>query len=298
MPAAFVVTGAVIGVGLSLGGTPATAKYTEIAIFWVLIPFVAAGIGFGTATLLRHERVPESVGVPSLAALTGLVIANMRISLIPARSGRDATVADWIARAAALDAPTLAGEPPVAVLVTVALAASFYVAIRRLVRADTEEGVRTFLVILGSFVVFSSGGSQVGLATGPLESLFAEGLGLPVQYLIALGSGAILVGGVLGAPRVVQAVSREYSQLGIRRSVSALVPAFLITQTAITLGLPISMNQTVIASLIGSGLVEGSGGVSSGKIGYTVTFWLVALVGSGAMGAGLFRGLAALFGAP
>ncbi|MFB6176445.1 MAG: inorganic phosphate transporter, partial [Halobaculum sp.] len=37
---AFTVTGAVVGVGLALGGSPAWPKYTEIVTLWVSVPFV------------------------------------------------------------------------------------------------------------------------------------------------------------------------------------------------------------------------------------------------------------------
>src|SRR6056297_526731 len=36
---AFTVTGAVIGVGLALGGSPAWAKYVEVGALWLFTPF-------------------------------------------------------------------------------------------------------------------------------------------------------------------------------------------------------------------------------------------------------------------
>ena len=64
IPAAFAVTGAVIGAGLSLGGNPAIGTYQRLAAFWVAVPFVSVSIAYGTATLLRREDVPEELGVP------------------------------------------------------------------------------------------------------------------------------------------------------------------------------------------------------------------------------------------
>ena len=297
IPAAFTVTGAMIGVGLSLGGDPAIGKYTEIASFWLAIPVVAITIALATATILRRDEVPEYVSIPLLSGVVGFVVANMRISLIPAPSGQGA-LSGYVSRRIAVGGPSLGGVDAVVLLTSVALGVVFALAMRwTFRRRSVEAGTRTFLVLLGSLVVFSSGGSQVGLATGPLETLFDEQLGLPGSYLIALGGLAILVGGWTGSPRVVQAVSREYSQLGERRSISALVPAFIISQTAIALGLPVSTNETIISSLIGSGLVEGSAGVSSGKIGYTVAFWVLSLASAAAIGFGGYRVLAAVFGA-
>jgi len=296
IPAAFTVTGAMIGVGLALGGGAATDTYTNIALFWLAIPFVGGSIGFGTATLLRSERLPETVGVPALGFVTGATIANMRFSFIPDEERVQGSAARYVSDQVAVETLSVLGYDGVALLFSVLLGAVVTVALHRSVNRSVESGVQNFLVILGSLVVFSSGGSQVGLATGPLEALFEENIGLPGIYLLLFGGTAILVGAWFGAPRVVQAVSREYSELGIRRSISALVPSFLITQAAITLGLPISANQVVISSLIGSGLVEGSSGISSKKIVYTVGVWIFSLFSAAAVGYGLYTGLSALFG--
>lgn len=296
LPAAFTVTGAMIGVGLALNGDPATSKYTEIAVFWLVIPFVGAGIGLTTATLLRRDDVPETVAVPLLAGLVGVTVANMRMAFIPSGRNGQGTLAGYASRSVDLDTPSLLGVEPVIVAASLLVGVAFVLVMRRLVTRSVERGVKNFLIVLGALVVFSSGGSQIGLATGPLESLFENDLQLPTSYLLLAGGAATLFGAWMGAPRVVQAVSREYSRLGIRRSISALVPAFVITQAAIYLGLPISTNETIISSLIGSGLVEGSAGVSSSKIGYTVGVWIASLVSAGFFAFGLYRLLSGALG--
>ena len=296
IPAAFTVTGAMIGGGLALGGAPAFGTYGNIALFWLAIPFVGGFIGFATATLLRLDALPETVGVPALGFVTGATVANMRFSFIPDPERTQGTAARFVAEASGLEAPSVVGYDVVALSFSVVVGLVVAGAIRRSVARSVENGVRTFLVMLGALVVFSSGGSQVGLATGPLESLFSDDLNLSTVYLLGFGAVALLLGAWTGAPRVVQAVSREYSELGVRRSISALVPSFLITQAAITLGLPISANEVVISSLIGSGLVEGSSGVSSKKIGYTVGVWIVSLVAALFTSYGLYTVLSSIFG--
>jgi PiT family inorganic phosphate transporter len=296
IPAAFTVTGAMIGAGLALGGSFATETYASIATFWIAIPFVGGFIGFATATLLRLDALPETFGVPALGFVTGATVANMRFSFIPDPERAQGSAARYVAEAVGFDAPSLAGYDAVALLFTVFLGLVVAGAVYRSVSRSVETGIRTFLVILGALVVFSSGGSQVGLATGPLESLFSDDLNLSTVYLLGFGAVALLLGAWTGAPRVVQAVSREYSELGVRRSISALVPSFLITQAAITLGLPISANEVVISSLIGSGLVEGSSGISPKKIGYTVAVWIVSLFAALVFSYGLYNVLSAVLG--
>jgi phosphate/sulfate permease len=295
VPAAFATTGAMVGVGLSLGGAPAIDTYRRIAIFWALVPPVSGGLAYVTATILRRDDIPETVGVPLLAAAVGGIIANVQLTIVPSPPGAtQSSVAAFVARV--VGAPTVAGVDPVVVLATLAAAAASFQFIRRRTQESVDGGVRTFLVVLGSVVAFSSGGSQVGLATGPLENLYQVELGLPSFVLLTLGAVGILSGAWMGAPRLLQATSREYAQLGIRRSIAALVPGFVIAQLAIALGIPISFNNIIISGVIGGGLAGGSAGVSRRKIGVTLGFWLVTLVTSTMIGFGLYRAFAAVLG--
>jgi PiT family inorganic phosphate transporter len=295
VPAAFATTGAMVGVGLSLGGDPAVDTYRRIAVFWVLVPPVSGGLAYLTATVLRRDDIPETVGVPLLAAVVGGIVANVELSIIPSPPDRtQSSLAGWVSRVA--DLPGVGGVDPALAVVTVVFAALSFLFIRQRTRASVDRGIKTFLVVLGSVVAFSSGGSQVGLATGPLENLYTAELGLPGVVLLAVGATGILGGAWMGAPRLLQATSREYAQLGVRRSIAALVPGFIIAQAAIALGIPISFNNIIISGVIGGGLAGGSAGVSRRKIGVTLGFWVVTLVFSIAIGFGLYQVFAAVLG--
>ncbi|MFB6151725.1 MAG: anion permease [Haloarculaceae archaeon] len=295
VPAAFATTGAMIGVGLSLGGDPAVDTYRRIAIFWALVPPVSGGLAYATATLLRRDDIPETVGVPLLAGVVGAIVANVELAVIPSGPARSqSSLSAWAARE--VGAPAVAGLDATEVAVTLLLGVAAFAFVRRRTQASVDRGIKTFLVLLGSLVAFSSGGSQVGLATGPLENLYTVELALPGVALLALGATGILGGAWMGAPRLLQATSREYAQLGVRRSIAALVPGFIIAQAAIALGIPISFNNIIISGVIGGGLAGGSAGVSRRKIGVTLAFWLITLVASVAVGFGLYRALAAALG--
>ena len=295
IPAAFATTGAMVGVGLALGGDPALDTYRRIATFWALVPPASGGLAYLTATVLRRDDIPETVGVPLLAAVVGGIVANVQLAVIPSPAdASQSSLAGFVARQ--VPTPTVAAVDPVVVLVTLVAAAASFQFIRRRTQASVEGGVRTFLVLLGSVVAFSSGGSQVGLATGPLENLYGTELGLPSIVLLSLGATGILAGAWMGAPRLLQATSREYAQLGVRRSIAALVPGFIIAQLAIALGIPISFNNIIISGVIGGGLAGGSAGVSKKKIGVTLVFWVITLVSSIVVGFGLYRAFAAVLG--
>ncbi|MHC3437346.1 inorganic phosphate transporter [Natrialbaceae archaeon A-gly3] len=295
VPAAFATTGAMVGVGLSLGGDPAFGTYQRLGTFWMLVPPTSGGLAYVTATLLRRQDVPDTLVVPALAAVVAAILANVRMGVIPAPPGEtQSSVAAFVSRV--LGAPAPLGIEVVVPAVTVAFAVGGFFAIRKRMLVSVDDGIRTFLVVLGGVVAFSSGGSQVGLATGPMENLYGVELGLPGIVLLSIGAAGILAGAWMGAPRLLQATSREYAQLGVRRSIAALVPGFVIAQIAIALGIPISFNNIIISGVIGGGLAAGSAGVSRRKIGVTITFWILTLGTSIGIGFGLYRLFSTILG--
>lgn len=296
VPAAFATTGAMVGVGLSLGGDPAFATYRRLGTFWLLVPFMSGGVAYVTATLLRRDDIPETVGVPLLAGIVGAILANVRLGVIPDPTASQGTVARYLSWRIGPEVALAGGITITMVLVSLAFAVAGGLWVRRRMGVSVERGIRSFLLVLGGIVAFSSGGSQVGLATGPLEQLRIE-LGVPTLALLALGGFGILLGAWMGAPRLLQATAREYAQLGARRSIAALVPGFVIAQLAIALGIPVSFNNIILSGVIGGGLAAGSAGVSRRKIGVTITFWLLTLGSSVAVGFALYRVFAVVGGA-
>jgi PiT family inorganic phosphate transporter len=271
---AFTVTGAVVGVGLALGGDPAWPKYTEIVALWTAVPFVGGFAAYATARTLRSQRVPESVAVPLLGGLVGAILANVGFSVL-GPSGQQASVAGTLG-------PQL-GLPSGSTVVTLVLAAVAVGLLRFDVGRDEAAGQRHFLLVLGGLVAFSAGGSQVGLAIGPLVPLVGDGIDLPVFALLVGGGLGLLAGSWTGAPRMIKALAQDYSSLGPRRSIAALIPSFAIAQTAVAFGIPVSFNEIIVSAIVGSGYAAGGSGVSRKKMINTVLAWLgsltVALVG-------------------
>jgi len=281
---AFTVTGAVIGVGLALGGTPVWAKYQQVAAVWALTPLVGGGLAFGIASVLPRPGMPERCCVAVLAGLVGAVLANVRFSFLGAGSA-SGTVRGLVQRALALDGTAWG------VAVTVGAALAVAAVVWWDVRRDEPGGLRRVLLALGSLVAFSAGGSQVGLAVGPLLPLLDE-VGMVSTTAVLVGGGlGMLAGSWTGAPRMIKSLAQDYSSLGPRRSISALVPSFLIAQLAVLLGVPVSFNEIVVSAIIGSGAaVGGRSAVDARKIAVTVGAW----VGSFALSFGLAYAIAAL----
>jgi PiT family inorganic phosphate transporter len=264
---AFTVTGAVIGVGLALGGTPVWPKYRQILTVWVLTPFVGGGIAYVIASVLPRADAPERYCIPALAGLVGAVLVNVRFSFL-GRGTASGSVRSLGQRALAVDG--LAS----AVVVTGGAALTVAVVVWWDVSRDERGGLRRVLLALGSLVAFSAGGSQVGLAVGPLLPLLDE-VGMISSFAVLVGGGlGMLAGSWTGAPRMIKSLARDYSSLGPRRAISALVPSFLIAQLAVLLGVPVSFNEIVVSAIIGSGAaVGGRAAVDGGKILRTLGAW-------------------------
>jgi len=286
---AFTVTGAVVGVGLAMGGQPATAKYIEIVSLWVAVPFVGGGIAYGTASLLRHESVPELYAVPVLGGLVAALLANVRFVLL-APGSQQASVAETVT-----DALGMAGVPSI-LAVTLVIALLGGGALYRDMLASPDAGQRHFLLVLGGLVAFSAGGSQVGLALGPLLPLLDSGPAgvIPLTGVLLFGGLGLLLGSWTGAPRMIKALAQDYSSLGPRRSIAALIPSFLIAQTAVFFGIPVSFNEIIVSAIVGSGAAAGGGEVSREKMGKTVLAWLGSLVLAFVLSYGLFVGVDSL----
>ncbi|ELZ83893.1 inorganic phosphate transporter [Haloferax sp. Atlit-6N] len=289
---AFTVTGAVVGVGLAMGGDPAWAKYQQIVSLWVLTPFVGGGASYATARLLRADGVSEQWTVPALAGIVGLLVANMEFAGLGGAAGSAS-----VARAAAVEATGLVGLGEtvwfVAASLFVALVAAAVVG--RWVTTDKTRGQRRFLLVLGGLVAFSAGGSQVGLAIGPLVPLL-DVVAVPLPALLVGGGVGLLAGSWTGAPRMIKALAQDYSSLGPRRSIAAMIPSFAIAQTAVALGVPVSFNEIIVSAIIGSGYAAGGSGVSRRKMLYTVLAWVGSLALAFGLGYGVFTLVSSVLG--
>ncbi len=265
IPTAFTVTGAIVGVGLAIGGDPAWAKYREIVALWVLTPVIGGGLSYSMARLLRHDGVPETIGVPALAGLVGLVLANIQFVFLGPPGGSASLAA------------TAGTDPTARVLASIVIAALVGGLVAADMRRDPTGGQRRFLLVMGGLVAFSAGGSQVGLAIGPMLPLL-DGFGISLVAILIGGGLGLLAGSWTGAPRMIKAIAQDYSSLGPRRSIAALIPSFAIAQIAVLFGIPVSFNEIIVSAVIGSGYAAGAGGVSRGKMLNTVGAWIGALV--------------------
>ncbi|MWV65678.1 inorganic phosphate transporter [Halorubrum sp. JWXQ-INN 858] len=283
---AFTVTGAVVGVGLAMGGDPAWPKYVEILTLWVLTPFVGGGIAYAVARALIGDRLPERALTAVLAGLVGVILANVGFALL-GPGDEQASIAGAVA--AGVGGPGTVGTAAVTLAIAGLVAAAVYADVGR----DREGAQRRFLLAMGGLVAFSAGGSQVGLAIGPLVPIFGD-VGVPLWALLVGGGVGLLAGSWTGAPRMIKAIAQDYASMGPRRSIAALIPSFAIAQTAVAFGIPVSFNEIIVSAIVGAGYAAGDAGVSRSKMTYTVLAWIGSLVGSLVIGFGVYTAISAV----
>jgi PiT family inorganic phosphate transporter len=274
---AFTVTGAVVGVGLGLGGTPQLPVYLLIAAVWLATPLVGGGAAFLIARLLRRSGRTEQRTVAGLGGVVMMILAHARFG-----ATGDLSIIGYLQ-----GLNPIRTDPLFEVLgLTLAIGTVGVVLINQSVRRDPEQGERMFLLLLGILVAFSAGGSQVGLAIGPLVPVMTDG-GIPFSILLVGGGLGLLIGSWTGAPRLIKALARDYSSLGPRRSIAAMIPAFAIAQLAVGIGVPVSFNEIIVSAIIGSGLAVDRTAVSRRKILRTGLAWIASLLLAIIVGYGL-----------
>jgi PiT family inorganic phosphate transporter len=122
---------------------------------------------------------------------------------------------------------------------------------------------------------------------GPLAPLL-DRVAVPLPAVLVGGGLGLLVGSWTGAPRMIKALAQDYSSLGPRRSIAALIPSFAIAQAAVAFGIPVSFNEIIVSAIVGSGYAAGGSGVSRAKMVNTVLAWIGSLAVAMGLSYGVF----------
>lgn len=199
LPTAFTVVGAIVGAALASTLGLNTGKVVQVVGFWLLVPPVAALLGYTVSRLLR-----------------------------------------------------------------------------RYVPRENRSAIAAILLAVSAYTAFTAGAHGVALSVGPVLGAAP----LAFDNLLLFGSAAILIGAWTGAPRIINAVSREYAGMGPRRAIAALTSAAVLAQVGIWYGIPVSFNEAIIAAIIGSGLAAGRDHIGVAKLRTTAAWWVASFVGA------------------
>ena len=282
---AFAITGSIVGVGLGMGGAPAWGTYAEIGLYWLVTPVLVAPPTYAITKWLRGDRFNESRVLALLVVPVVLVIVNMDF-LVLGPPGEAASIAGVFAGA-------LIGDGLIGKLgVSAALTALFVWVVYRDALRNTVRAERRLLLVLGGLVAFTAGGGKVGLAVGPLLPFFDLVFGgISILWVLVFGGIGMIAGTWMAAPRMIKALSQDYAVLGPRRSISMLVPTFIVAQIGIFYGLPMAFNQIFISAIAATGYAVGAKTVSERKLFWTATAWVISLILGLVVGYGAYRGI-------
>ncbi len=285
--------GASIFMGISIGASsvpPAFGPVRSSGASGILKSALIAGIAASLGAIIQGQSVTNTVGsgivfgeIQELQAFSILLVASVLVigsvvSKYPMPTAFT-VVGAVVGSAFSFGNPIQWGSLHKIVLYWLAipfLAVGIGYTLSRLLRRyiskkKSKKKIRYLTLTMGLLVAYTSGANSVGLAVGPLKSL-----DFSIIILLILGSVSILIGAWVFSPKIIDAVSFEYSNVGPRRSAAALGTAALLAQVGILLGIPISFSEAIIASVIGSGLVVGRSNIGKRKLAFTTGAWVGA----------------------
>lgn len=266
---AFTFTGAFIGAGIAAGGTPVYGTYVYILLFWTLGPIFSVTIAYTTIKTLLYENIDSSTTLTILTTIVLFFIFNIKFN-IP-NTGM-ISIREVISI-------MLNTNSTISLLITGLITVLIGYILHKPIYRNIRKSMNYFLLFLGGIVAFSAGASQVGIAVGALIPI-TESTKIPYISIFIMSGFGLLIGAWLFAPKMIKSVSQEYASLGPRRSIAALFSAFILAQLAVLFGYPISFNQIMISSIIGSGLAvnKTEDNISKNKIIYTIIIWIITLI--------------------
>lgn len=285
---------AAIFMGFSIGSSavpPAFGPVTSSGSAGILRSALLAGAAACLGAVVQGGRVSATIGegmifggISTLQALTILAIASSLVvisvmtkypmptafTIVGSVIGSAFAFGDGI-RWATIH--RIVGYWALVPILSVVIGYTISRLLRRYVSKEKSKRYIQYLTLLMAlFVAYTAGANSVGKAVGPLISL-----GYNLRLLLALGGISILAGAWILSPKIIDAVSFEYANIGPRRSISALGTAAVLAQIGVFLGVPISFNQAIIASTIGSGLVIEGSNLGKKKLGFTSIAWVSAI---------------------
>ncbi len=295
---------AAIFMGISIGASsiaPAFGPVNSSGAENILRAALLGGIFALIGSVVQGRNVTETIGsgilIGEITLLQGTIILFIGAALViisvltdypmpTAFTVTGAVIGSAVGFGDALNYDTIAmiiGYWVMVPIVALFMSYGIAVALRHLIpKEGSERFIQALLLVSGAYMAYTTGAGSVGLAVGPLQSMDLE-----LNVVLIIGGLAIMAGSWMYSPRIIKAVSRDYTNLGPRRSIAALGTAAVLAQVGIQMGAPISANLAIIASVIGSGMVEGKSNMERGKILFTAVAWVGAFFLSIALTAGI-----------
>ncbi len=258
----------------------------------ILRAALLAGIAAFFGAVLQGRRVTETVGSGILGESIGLtqalIILSIASTLVIASTLTDypmptaftvvgAVIGSGIGIGGSVSWGTvklIVGYWALVPILGIGLGYGVFKVVKRFIpKEGNEERIKIVVLILGLILAFNAGANSIGKAIGPLTALDTS-----TTNLLIFGGVAMMIGSWILSPRVINAISYDYSNIGPRRSMVAIGTAAFLTQIGTLLGVPISFAQAIIMAVIGSGMATDMSNVAGKKIFLTVIGWISAFI--------------------
>ncbi len=294
------IVGAMIGVGLVLGG-PSAVYWGNVAYIvssWVLCPVLSAVGAFllfrfiDTMILSRMDTVRGAVTTTPLLVAATIFIMTLSLFLdtpLGRRLGVEGIYATFVPGLIAI--ATYAGCR--VVLRSLASHSSF---------ASSEEVFRYLQVMTSCYVAFGNGANDVANAMGPLAGVYfiartgsvAENAPVPVAML-AFGGVMICLGICTWGYRVIETMGSRITEINATRGFTVEFAAASTILIASMMGLPVSTTHAAVGGYIGVGLARGLAALDLRVVWRIMIYWIVTVPVAGITAMVVYLVLSALF---
>jgi len=142
-----------------------------------------------------------------------------------------------------------------------------------------ENLIRLLIIVSGALVAFSLGINNIGNVVGVLD--VNEVIAHDVSVI--LGAASITLGAFLFSKRVILSVGKRITTLDPLRAFVTQVATALSVMLCSFVGIPVSISQATVGSVLGCGLTKGRTSVNKRFILEIVASWILSPLISGAL---------------
>jgi len=140
-----------------------------------------------------------------------------------------------------------------------------------------EKTIAVLVFISGMFVAFSLGTNNIGNVVGVL----AVNNVMDTTYAILLGSLSIALGALFFSKRVIFTIGKGITTLDPIQAFSSQLSASVAVIICTMLGVPVSLSQATVGSVVGVGLTRGKSSVNKRFILRIIGSWIATPLCSG-----------------
>ena len=282
------IVGAVIGIGLIVGGTDALnwGKVFQIFTSWVVSPVTGGLISFITFTFIKGKIIDTQFPLKNIKFYAPFLVFAVFITL---------TLSLIYKGMKNLHLNIPFGK---AFIISMGVGIlSFLVCNILIARMRDDQGnnldkefhgmekIFGYLQIMTAFyVAFAHGANDVANSIGPLSAIISiiqtktvlMKVGVPF-WVLALGGAGIATGISTWGYKVMETVGKKITELTPSRGFSAEFGAATTVLVCSRLGLPISTTHTLVGSVIGVGMARGIASLNFQVVKNIILSWFVTL---------------------